>query len=90
LGAELSDLVSTSSSSVRLVSSPLTSDKPSWTPVQNALYNIFSESDITEVQIWFHYTATTTSNANWLIEYIKRIWLVDGPLMVAVVKSEPL
>jgi hypothetical protein len=42
-------------------------------------------------------TSTTTAwlsthASDWLIEYIKRIWLIDGLLMVAEVevKSEPL
>jgi hypothetical protein len=41
----------------------------------------------------YHYPLCITgSDRIWLIEYMKRIWLFDSPLMVAVVegKSEPL
>ena len=34
--------------------------------------------------------ASLNTNSDWLIRYIKRIWLVNGPLVVAVVEVKSL
>jgi hypothetical protein len=49
-------------------------------------------SDLTSTTATITTKWLSTHASDWLIEYIKLIWLVDGALIVAVVevKSEPL